>query len=322
MFIRAMAAAAVLVAGLHAGPAPAQEPRIEIGVLAGGTVMWELQAMQDLGIDSRHGFDLQLTELAGNPATQVAMQGEEVDAIVSDWLWVAQQRAAGRDFVFLPYSTAVGGLIVPADSPVEAPEDLEGSTIGIAGGPVDKSWLILRAWYHRQHGRDLAGITEQIFGAPPLIMQAARTGEIDAAINFWHFMAKMKAGGMREVISTAEAAAGLGLDPGTPLLGYVLSEGWIERNPDLAAGFARASAETKAMLAEDDALWEDLRPMMNAGHDAEFKELRDGWRAGIPAPGPVDAQNAGRMFEVLGKLGGEDLTGGLTALPDGLFWQP
>ena len=313
-----------LAACLWAGAAQAQDanlPVVEIGTLENGTVNWELQTIKDRGFDRANGFTLELLPLAGNPATQVAMQGGEVDAIVSDFLWVAQQRAQGADFTFLPYSTAVGSLVVPADSPVQTLADLKGKKIGIAGGPVDKSWLILRAWNAKQNGEDLAAVTEQVFGAPPVIMNAAETGEVDGAINFWHYLAKMKAAGMREVISVEQAATVLGLDPTTPLLGYVLRDAWIAEHPDLARGLAAASHQAKALLASDDAAWEAIRPMMNAANDAEFTALRDGWRAGIPPEGPVNAGNAQAMFAVMAELGGEELTGGLTELPEGLFWS-
>ncbi|WP_299842268.1 ABC transporter substrate-binding protein [uncultured Paracoccus sp.] len=313
-----------LAACLWAGVAEAQQaslPVIEIGTLENGTVNWELQTIKDRGFDAANGFTLELLPLAGNPATQVAMQGGEVDAIVSDFLWVAQQRAQGADFTFLPYSTAVGSLVVPADSPVQTLADLKGKKIGIAGGPVDKSWLILRAWNAKENGEDLAAVTEQVFGAPPVIMNAAETGEVDGAINFWHFLAKMKAAGMREVISVEQAATDLGLDPTTPLLGFVLRDAWIAEHPDLAKGLAAASHQAKALLASDDAAWEAIRPMMNAANDAEFEALRDGWRAGIPPEGPVNAENAQAMFAVMAELGGEELTGGLTELPEGLFWS-
>ncbi|WP_232816657.1 ABC transporter substrate-binding protein [Paracoccus zhejiangensis] len=313
-----------LAACLWAGVAEAQEaslPVIEIGTLENGTVNWELQTIKDRGFDTANGFTLELLPLAGNPATQVAMQGGEVDAIVSDFLWVAQQRAQGADFTFLPYSTAVGSLVVPADSPVQTLADLKGKKIGIAGGPVDKSWLILRAWNAKENGEDLAAVTEQVFGAPPVIMNAAETGEVDGAINFWHFLAKMKAAGMREVISVEQAATDLGLDPTTPLLGFVLRDAWIAEHPDLAKGLAAASQQAKALLASDDAAWEAIRPMMNAANDAEFEALREGWRAGIPPEGPVNAENAQAMFAVMAELGGEELTGGLSELPEGLFWS-
>ncbi|MDF3855884.1 ABC transporter substrate-binding protein [Paracoccus sp. APAP_BH8] len=319
----ALLAGAAALAGL-ARPAFAQDqtPAIRVGTLENGTVAWEIETIRRGGLDIANGFRLVPMILAGNPATQVAMQGAEVDTIVSDWLWVAQQRARGTGFRFLPYSTAVGGVMVPADSPVQTLADLHGKKIGIAGGPVDKSWLILRAWSREKLGADLAEVTQQVFGAPPMILNAAETGEVDAAINFWHFQARMQARGMREIMSVETAAGDLGLDPSTPLLGYVLRDDWIAANPALAAGLARASRAAKDLLARDDAAWDALRPIMEAADDAEFEALKAGWRAGIPAPGPVDAANAQKMFATMAELGGEELTGGLATLPEGLFWWP
>ena len=297
-------------------------PGIRIGTLENGTVNWEIQTIRNAGLDRKNGFELVPMVLAGNPATQIAMQGGEVDTIVSDWLWVAQQRAKGTDFTFLPYSTAVGGVMVPGDSPAKTLADLDGKKIGIAGGPVDKSWLILRAWSRAKLGQDIAEKSEQVFGAPPMIMNAAESGEVDAAINFWHFQAKMQARGMRELISVGTAAVDLGLDPTVPLLGYVLRDSWIAQSMPQATGFARASREAKDLLARDDAAWDALRPIMNAKDDAEFLALRAGWRAGIPAPGPVDAAKAQKLFAAMAALGGDELTGGLTELPAGLFWTP
>ncbi|MFG6079934.1 ABC transporter substrate-binding protein [Paracoccus litorisediminis] len=297
-------------------------PQIRIGTLENGTVNWEIQTIIKRGLDRENGFRLVPMILAGNPATQVAMQGGEVETIVSDWLWVAQQRARGTDFTFLPYSTAVGGLMVKGDSPVQSLADLKGKKIGIAGGPVDKSWLILRAWSREKLGQDIAETTEQVFGAPPMILNAAETGEVDAAINFWHFQAKMRARGMREVISVETAAKDLGLDPSTPLLGYVLRDSWIKANPALAAGLAKASRDAKQVLLTDDAAWQDIRSYMDAKDDAEFEALKAGWRAGVPKPGPVNAEDAQQAFTAMAELGGDELTGGVTTLPDGLFWSP
>lgn len=302
-------------------PAFAEAPVVSIGTLENGTVNWELQTIIQQQLDRENGFNLEVVPLAGNPATQIAMQGGEVDSIVSDWLWVARQRVSGADFTFLPYSTAVGGLVVPEDSGAQNLADLEGKKIGIAGGPVDKSWLILRALNQQQNGEDLADVTEQVFGAPPVIRNAAETGEVAGAVNFWHYLARMKAGGMREVISVSKAAADLGLDPTTPLLGYVLRDSWIEEHPDLAQALARASRQAKDLLASDDSAWEGIRPIMNAADDAEFEALREGWRAGIPPGGDVDRGNAQKMFSIMAELGGDDLTGGLTELPEGLFWS-
>lgn len=303
---------------LAASAATAQTPELRIGTLAGGTVSWELKVIRDKGLDTANGFTLQTQEFAGNPATQVALQGGEVDAIVTDVLWAAQQEAHGFDLTLIPYSTAVGGLMVREDSPAKTLADFKGRKIAIAGGPVDKSWLILRGLALKQ-GFDLAAETEQVFAAPPLVMQAALSGEAQGAVNFWHFMAKMKAQGMKELVSVEDAAEELGLDPATPLLAYAVSLKAVADRPAVVDGLARASRAAKEMLATDDALWEELRPVMNAQSDEEFVALREGFRAGIPPKGPVDPDAAQALFAALAELGGEALTGGLTALPEGLF---
>jgi len=125
--------------------------------------------------------------VAGGSAAQVAFQGEGVDVIVSDWLWVARQRAEGRDYIFIPYSKAVGALLVPEGSTATSLADLKGGKIGIAGGPLDKSWLILRAYAEKMHGMDLVTETEQVFGAPPLLSinrASGRTGWCDQLLAF------------------------------------------------------------------------------------------------------------------------------------------
>ncbi len=299
----------------------ADTPTLRAAVLKFGTVNWELDTIKHHGLDQANGFTLDVQGVAGGSAAKVAFQGGEADVIVSDWLWVARQRAAGNDFVFIPYSKAVGGIMVPGDSTAQDLTDLAGQKIGIAGGPLDKSWLILQAYAAKNHDMDLAGSTEQVFGAPPLIFGAARSGEVDAAINFWHFGAKMNAGGMRTLIDVAEASADLGLDPETPLLGYVVKGEMLRDNPDLVAGLAAASRGAKDILGSDDAEWDRLRPRMNADDDAQFAALVTGFRAGIPAPGPTDEDAAGRMLELMYELGGAELLGQATALPDGTFLQ-
>jgi len=313
-------AGAAIVAAL-ATSAWADVPTLRAAVLKIGTVNWELNTIKHHALDEANGFNLDVQGMAGGAAAKVAFQGGEADVIVSDWLWVARQRAAGKDYVFIPYSKAVGGVLVGKDSTVQSLADLKGAKIGIAGGPLDKSWLILQAYAEKNYGMDLAVETEQVYGAPPLIFKSALSGEVGAAINFWHFMAKMEASGMRKLVDISEAASDLGLDPNTPLLGYVVKGETVRDNPDLVNGLAAASRAAKEMLAEDDAEWDRLRPKMNAKTDAQFDGLKAGFRAGIPAPGPIDEAAAGRMLELMVQLGGKELLGKATGLPEGTFLQ-
>lgn len=320
-FIRAIGAAA-LVLSLSSMQASAELPVLRTALQVSGTVNWEVDTIIHNGFDTANGFTLQVMDVAGSPAAQVAFQGGEADVIVSDWLWVARQRAAGNDFVFIPYSKAVGALMVAADSPAQTLADLKGGKIGIAGGPVDKSWLILRAFAQQEYGFDIAAETEQVFGAPPLIFKAALDGEVEGAVNFWHFGAKMEAAGMRPLISVGDASVALGLDADTPLLGYVVRGEMLRDHPEMVAGLTAASRAAKDLLATDQAAWDRIRPMMNAEKDDQFSALIAGFRAGIPAPGPVDEAAAAKMLSLMATLGGEELLGDVTELPEGTFVQP
>jgi NitT/TauT family transport system substrate-binding protein len=296
-------------------------PTITIAVQAAGTVNWEIQTIVDNGLDRANGFTLDVMEVASKQAAEIAFQGGAADMIVTDWIWVARQRAAGHDMTLIPYSTAVGGAMVPADSRAETLADLKGEQVGIAGGPLDKSWIILQA-LALQDGFDLAAETTQVYGAPPLVFKAGLDGEVAAVVNFWHFMAKQEAAGMRNLITVAEAMQALGLDPDLPLLGYAVDGRAIAERPGAVAGFAQASRDAKDLLVADDAQWDRLRPVMNAAGDAEFEALRAGWRAGVPPPGPIDEAAADDLLALFAKLGGADLVGDATKLPEGVFWQP
>src|SRR5690348_16415288 len=135
-------------------------PTVRVGVLKFGTVNWELDVMRRHGLDRAHGFALQTVELAGKDGTAVALQGGAVDVILTDWLWVARRRALGGDFTFVPHSHATGGLMVRRDAGILSIADLKGRKIGIAGGPVDKSWLVLRAYAKKVAGLDLTRAAE------------------------------------------------------------------------------------------------------------------------------------------------------------------
>src|SRR3546814_2483387 len=76
---------------------PAFAGTVKVGVLKFGTVSWELDTIVRHGLDTAEGVDVEVVELATNNAISVALQAGAVDVIVTDWLWVTRQRAAGTD---------------------------------------------------------------------------------------------------------------------------------------------------------------------------------------------------------------------------------
>ena len=309
------------MAFLFAAPAYA-DGKVRIGILKFGTVNWEVDTIKANGFDRANGFDLEVLELAGNDATKVALQAGAVDIIVSDWLFVARQRAEGLKLTFVPYSTSVGAIMVPAESPIREIPDLKGKKIGVSGGPLDKGWLMLRGYAEDRYGFDLAGETEQVFGAPPLLSEKLQQGELAATLNYWNYNAVLEAKGYRTIASGQEAAKNLGASGDISAIGYVFHEDWADKNPELAMGFVKASRAAKERLASTDAEWDRLRPMMNAEEDAVFRTLVARYREGIPSrPMPEEERDTAKVYDFLAEIGGEKLVGAAKTMPEGTFWR-
>ena len=99
----------------------------------------------------------------------ISLLSNEVDMIVTDWVWVSRQRDAGTDFTLVPYSTSAGAIMVPENSKIKKMEDIKGHKIGIAGGSIDKSWILIRAYSLKILNFDISKSIEAAYAAPPLI---------------------------------------------------------------------------------------------------------------------------------------------------------
>ena len=165
---------------------------LRIGVQKTGTFAWQLDVIKRHGLATAANLDLKLTELSSPDAGKLALNAGSVDVAVVDWLWVARERALGTRLQFYPYSTAIGAIMVKQDAPLHSLADLKGHTLSVAGGPLDKSWLIVQAAAIRR-GFDLKrGVTLQ-YGAPPLMFQKTLQGESQANLNYWNFCARLEA---------------------------------------------------------------------------------------------------------------------------------
>lgn len=295
---------------------------IRVGVLKFGTVNWVLNVIKEHKLDRKWGVDLQVVPLGSKNATHVAIQGGAADMIVSDWIWVTRQRAEKRDYTFVPYSNAVGKLMVSPQSGIHSLADLEGKKLGVAGGSVDKTWLLLRAYSQQEQGRDLADMLTPSFAAPPLLNSLALRGDLDAALNFWHYSARLQASGFKALLSLPEVLKGLGIERPLPVIGWVFSEQWAADHDDATQGFLKAVLDAQKLLAESDAEWDRIRPSMKAENDVIFNSLKDAFRKGIPRCfGEQEKQAARSAFAILARLGGKKLVGQSTEMQAGTFWK-
>ncbi|MBT3045797.1 MAG: ABC transporter substrate-binding protein [Candidatus Thiodiazotropha sp.] len=311
---------ACLLFSIACFPAGAMD-QLRVGVLQFGTVNWEMDVLLRHQLDNKHGFAIKIVPLSSKHANSIALQGGAVDVIVSDWIWVNRQRAAGKDYTFFPYSLTVGGLYVRPDAAVQRLSDLKDLKLGVAGGPVDKSWLLLQA-FGRKQGLDIANAVEPAFAAPPLLNQLMLKGDLPAVLNFWHYGARLEAAGMVPLIDVRSMLDGLEIREPVPMLGWVFSAGWAEKNRELIAGLLKASYAAKRILHESDEEWETIAPLTKAKDSATLDNLKRGYREGIPYGLNKNGMKvASKVFDMLAMEGGKKLVGEATLLQAGTFWQ-
>lgn len=258
-------------------------PTLTLSVLQFGTAHWELDHLKRRHLDEQHGFELDLRLVANLPASRLALTSGTVQGAVADLLWTQSRFEAGERFVFLPFSSQIGDVVVPRDSGIETVADLAGRRIGVAGGADSKGWILLQR-VARQQGVDLS--TAQIqYAAPPLLSQALKRGQLDAIVTYWHFAARLRGnGGMKSAIRLSELLAELSLDTDLPVLGYVFDQHWAKAHSPLLHDFAAALRQAKQELATETAYWFPLRPLMRNPDEPTFRELRTGFVDGTPAP--------------------------------------
>ncbi|MEM8842316.1 MAG: ABC transporter substrate-binding protein [Pseudomonadota bacterium] len=295
-------ALAVLLAALATG-ARAETPVVRVAVLKFGTVNWLMETIRANRLDQAAGYRLEVVPLAGKPATAIAFQGGDVDLIVGDWVWAMRQRGEGGDDRFFPFSRSLGALLARPGADIDGLCDLRDRPLGVVGGPLDKSWLVLRALVQRDCGFDLAEETQTLFGAPPLMSRQLETGGVDAVLTFWHYAARLAAAGAEPVISISEAIDQLGIDPAPALVGFIWDGSRTDRE---AIRRFRASVDAASTrLESSDEAWETLRPMMRVSSDAEYQALRNAYRDGIQTTWSMtDTDAAHRLHSVMARVGG------------------
>ncbi|WP_134500279.1 ABC transporter substrate-binding protein [Microvirga pakistanensis] len=300
-------------------PRAAENRDIKVGVLPFGTVLWEVETIRRSGLDTANGLNLRPVQLATNDAARIAFMGEQVDTIVTDLLLAARLRNEGRKVKFLPFSATEGGVMVPDGSPIRNVADLIGKRVGVAGGALDKSWLLLKADIRNKTGVDLSTGAALAYGAPPLLMNKLEAGELDAALLYWNFCARLEAKGYRRLVSAGDIAKSFGVKGEIALLGYIFRE---TTDPGILNSFAQASSGAKRILAESNEAWAQVRPLMSAEDEKTFQTLRRYFVEGNPRRSIEDERaDAERIFSVLASIGGEKLVGAVQTFPDGLYWD-
>ena len=249
--LAALAATAALA--LAAAPAAAQVPiKMVLNWKYEGAQAWFFLA-QDKGYFKAAGLDVEIDQGAGSAASipKVAAGAYQagfgdINAIVD---LASKKPAEAPVGVYMLYNTPPFTIVVKADSPIKAPRDLEGKTIG---GPANDGALKLFPAFAKLAKIDPAKVTITNM-APNLREQMLARGQIDAAFGY--------------VTTVSFSAIGMGLDPAKDLrfIRYgdsgmdlyantvFFARDFVKAHPDAVKGFVGAlNRAVKDVLANPD----------------------------------------------------------------------
>lgn len=305
--------ASMLVAAVLGFGGAQEPPTVRAAMEAAGTFSWIVHGMDYFGTAEANGIRVEGTVYASKQATELALRGAEADVTVDDFLGSVLLRS--RDVAvsgIYPFAKAVGGLVVPLNSDIDSIDDLRGRTIA-AGSLRDKSLLILRALALSEYGFDPQTESEVIAAAAPLMVQLIADAEVDAALPFWHFVARMEAAGQaREVMAVTDMLAALGLPGDLPNLMVLARD---DMPAELKTAFIQTLIDTVDVMKatpNDDPFWQTILDMelYSLPDPTAFPRVIDRWRLGTP-DGWTEAHIDGviAMVERLVDLAGEEVVG-------------
>lgn len=292
-----------------------------------GSPRWFVYAMKKLGLDAKHGFDLQITlvrdQITGAfQSFEVALKEGAVDLIDIDWIVIGRHRTDGLPVTaFFPYGRIAGGLVVPSDSPIQGLQDLRRKRIGVVR-LRDKNWVILRAACMKQFGFDPQQentVVEAL--SKGTLAEMLKGREVQAALQWWQLIPPLVAtGAYRRVVDVLDLIADLGVEGAVPITLFTVTDEFAARNPELLRGFVRAFCDTADYLKTNDPIWVEIGEQVMGGIDQTILTiLRDSWRRRVmTAWDDSTVRQIERLFGELLKVGGGPLLG-IDRLPAGTF---
>jgi NitT/TauT family transport system substrate-binding protein len=207
------------------------------------------------------------------------------------------------------------------DAAIKSVRDLAGKKLGVAGGPLDKSWLMLKA-HALKEGVDLEKSATVLYGAPPLIAEKALQGELDAALEFWNFAADLEGKGFARAIEIADVEKALGAKGDVVITGYVFDDAFAAKNMDALTRFFAMTAKAKNLIATDDKAWAAAAQRIGPKDAATLDIYRKRYIAGVPKRSvAAEEEDAAALYRVLAEIGGEKLVGPGKTLDPGTFYK-
>lgn len=319
--LQAAAAVCILTASALLGSGASAADRLRIAVQKTGTLAWEMSVVRAEGLDKSADLDLQTLDVASLDAAILALRSGAVDIIVTDWLWVSRERSLGANFVFYPYSSAIGAVVVDPAKGIRNLRDLTNRKLAVAGGPLDKSWLFLQAWARRS-GLDLRRSADVVYGAPPLLAHKAVQGEVDAALEYWNFCADLEGQGFTRLIAMSEVEKALGARGPVAAIGYVFDASFAAAHRDALRRFFATTRQAKERIATSPQAWQIVTEQLPSKSPDILAAYRRYYAQGIPErPIAEEEADVRQLYKVLAEIGGSELVGNADALDPGTYYK-
>jgi len=254
--LRATVFAAVTLTGLSAGASA--KDLLDVRIIDSPQLPWsngwELIDVADAkGFFKEEGINLVRVQLPPDQYTS-AIDAKLTDvAAYADYAYFINVRDKGlkvkeivASSLLIDPAIAGDGLFVPEGSPIKAPEDLKGKTVGMTNLSWSSSWFTLDFLGKKGLAKD--DVT-YIAVPPPQQEQALLAGDINAVYAFGPLDAQLKKkGGYRQLFKLSDLSGRRIVRGGT-----MAREDWIAENPETVRRYVAAIAKAADWANENGA---------------------------------------------------------------------
>jgi NitT/TauT family transport system substrate-binding protein len=239
-----------------------------------GTQSFPPYVIEQMGLDEKYGFDLQVVE---STDTATVYRSGGGDALVTSWNAIQNYNSAGNGTIGVaPFTTWVNTVVVPSDSDIDDIGDIPGHTLGLFGR-TSSDWFILDAYAQQEFDVDLESeSTLQENPSPALLRGLLEQGQLDVTQMYNDLTPAITAGGDYTVLATIQdMASSIGLPDEAPYLMYAFTTDYVDANPDEVEAFTAAYREAIGILMDDDEPWTEQAAALGITDPDEVQALID-----------------------------------------------
>lgn len=264
------ALAGLLLLPLAATPVAAQTAPtpVIVGPLNSGSATALYYALQQ-GLFAKAGLDVKVQAMPGGAAAVAAAVGGAINIGYGNTLTVVQAHAKQIPISLVApgtlyqKQTVVAQLLVDADSPLKAPPDFPGKTIGVTS-LNDLAVLAIRAWL--ENGKADSAKVNFVEVPPSSAMSALAAHRVDAIILYDPFLGGALAQGAKVIANPYDAIARDFL-----ISAWFVSNQWAAEHREAALAFARVLEQVTPYVS---AHYSELLPMVSKAINVPLETLQ------------------------------------------------